>query len=235
MFLWLLMDINCRFEKHIILGLTALALTGCQSVETVGSAEDLPPVSISQENSTDEVGGTFASGDLLELFVKEDATLNGSYLVRDGGYIVIPRAGRISVAGLDRSSAETRVKESLQRTQLTEATVLVERTSKAKVAGLSQPGVEKIMIFVTGAVPRSGAHQVPVNPEVGLGLYEALLITGGINRFGNEQRVELLRKDGSGQRHQATIDLKAIRQGLALDPRIGEGDIIRVPEKVFGF
>ncbi|HCN29344.1 MAG TPA: hypothetical protein DIT64_11450 [Verrucomicrobiales bacterium] len=180
----------------------------------------------------------FAPGDTLELFVKEDVTLNGSYQVREGGYIVIPRAGRIQVAGLDRNMAEARVKEILEKTQLAVATVLVERTSKFPV---SAPGttpiaaMPKVMVFITGAVPRSGVHHIPVNGTRPIGAYEALLITGGTGKFAREDRVEIYRTDAQGKRQRAVFDLKAVRQGAAEDPPIGEGDIIHVPEKVFGF
>lgn len=180
----------------------------------------------------------FGAGDSLELFVKEDATLNGSYPVREGGYIVIPRAGRIQVAGLDRGQAEAKVKEVLQKTQLTEATVLVERT--ALNGGLAQgatpiAAMPKVMVFLTGAVPRSGAHHIPLPKGRPVGLYEALLITGGMNKFAREDRVEIFRTDGAGRRRRAVVDLRPIRLGQADDPPVGEGDVIHVPEKVFGF
>lgn len=180
----------------------------------------------------------FVVGDSLELFVKEDATLNGSYVVREGGYIVIPRAGRIQVAGLDRTQAEARVKEVLQKTQLTEATVLVERT--ALNGGLGQvatpiAAMPKVMVFLTGAVPRSGAHHIPLPKGRPVGLYEALLITGGMNKFAREDRVEIFRTDTQGRRRRAVVDVRPIRLGQADDPPVGEGDVIHVPEKVFGF
>jgi protein involved in polysaccharide export with SLBB domain len=180
----------------------------------------------------------FVAGDSLELFVKEDSTLNGVYEVREGGYIVIPRAGRIQVAGLDRLQAENRVKEVLQSTQLTQATVLVERRAKDAApgaAGVSIAEMPKLMVFITGAVPRSGVHHIPVPSGRPLGAYEALLISGGVNKFAREDRVEIFRTDSEGRRRRAVVDLRPVRLGQADDPPLGEGDIIHVPEKVFGF
>ncbi len=180
----------------------------------------------------------FATGDMLELFVKEDSTLNGVYEVREGGYIVIPRAGRIQVAGLDRLQAETRVKEVLQSTQLTQATVLVERKAKEGAVGAGSTPIAdmpKLMVFITGAVPRSGVHHIPVPSGRPLGAYEALLITGGMGKFAREDRVEIFRTDTQGRRRRAVVDLRPVRLGQADDPPLGEGDIIHVPEKVFGF
>ncbi len=212
---------------------------GCTNSDASVSGE-LPPVELHAASLSSPVdSGVFMVGDNLELFVKEDPTLNNTYAVRDGGYIVIPRAGRIEVAGLSRPKAEAQVKAALQRTQLTEATVLVERSSKQSLLSAT-PGtassVPKIMVYVTGAVPRPGSHYIPL-PAGGrpLGVYETLLITGGLNRLAHDQRVEVMRVDSNGRRHRAIFDLRRVRQGTAEDPSVGEGDIIHVPEKVFGF
>jgi protein involved in polysaccharide export with SLBB domain len=219
--------------------IACLSLVACKSTNPVFSGE-LPPVAKRAQPAdvatTDS--GVFAPGDYLELFVKEDATLNSSHPVREGGYIVIPRAGRINVAGLSRNEAELKVKQVLQQTQLTEATVLVERTSKgaalAAATGIS-PTASKVMIYVTGAVYKPGTHYVPLPEGKNLGVYEALLITGGLARLAQDQRVEIIRSDSTGKRHRALVDVRQIRLGLAQDPPVGEGDIIHVPEKVFGF
>lgn len=201
---------------------------------------NLPPPSIKPEIAVTPPAAkdVFQAGDNLELFVKEDASLNNSYPVREGGYIVIPRAGRISVAGLTLTEAEKRVKEALQGTQLTKATVLVERMSKSDQLS-SMPGAAsstpKVMVYITGAVKQPGTHLVPITDGRSLGIYETLLITGGLSRLAHEQRVEVIRRDASGKRHRTTIDLRKVSQGLVDDPPVGEGDIIHVPEKVFGF
>jgi len=180
----------------------------------------------------------FAPGDSVELYVEEDPTLNAIYGVRGGGYIVIPRVGRIPVVGLDRDSAEKQIEKYLERGQLTQATVLVERISarrglESRVGG--PPGVPKVMLYITGSVPKSGVHYVPVPQGHQLGVEEALLLTGGLGRFAKNSHVELLRMDASGKRHMAKIDLRPIRAGKVEDVPVGEGDIINVPERVFGF
>ncbi len=213
------------------------AAAGCASKSQVALPPPAPPQS-DKENPGDPLAGKFAAGDVLELFVKEDATLNGSYPVREGGYIVIPRAGRIAVAGLGRDAAETAIREYLQRTQLTQATVLVERTPAraARAAAAGGPtGVPKLMVYITGNVPRSGVHYVPVPAGHQMGVYETLLVTGGTSRFAQDQRVEVLRMDGAGRRQRAVVDLRPIKEGKQADPPVGDGDIIHVPEKVFGF
>jgi len=227
-----------KFSGYLLIFSLGLC-SGCAHRGANVSGE-LPPIVAAPRADNKPSGNldVFLIGDTLELFVKEDATLNGSYPVREGGYIVIPRVGRISVVGLSRSDAEAQIKRFLQNTQLTEATVLVERASKQALITNSQgpsAALPKIMIYITGAVPQPGTHFVPLASGRSLGLYEALLITGGLNRLAQEQRIELLRVDSSGQRKRAVFDLRPVRQGLAKDPQVGEGDLIIVPEKVFGF
>lgn len=215
-----------------------LILGACKNADDSAAALPPPALALSAPTPPPVNRMLFVPGDTLELFVKEDATLNGVYEVREGGYIVIPRAGRIQVAGLDRLQAETRVKEVLQSTQLTQASVLVERKAKD---GLSAAGttpiadMPKLMVFITGAVPRSGVHHIPLPSGRPLGAYEALLITGGMNKFAREDRVEIFRTDNQGRRQRAVVDLRPVRLGQADDPPLGEGDILHVPEKVFGF
>lgn len=214
-------------------------LAACKSAGDADSALPPPALTLTPLPAVAPVNRVvFAAGDVLELFVKEDATLNGDYEVREGGYIVIPRAGRIQVAGLDRLQSETRVKEVLQSTQLTQATVLVERKASngANATGATPiADMPKLMVFITGAVPRSGVHHIPVPSGRPLGTYEALLITGGMGKFAREDRVEIFRTDNQGRRRRAVVDLHPVRLGQADDPPLGEGDIIHVPEKVFGF
>ena len=230
-------------ETLILLGrlglfVCVLALGACAGKQVSVPLPPPAPPQTEKESSGDPLAGKFVAGDVLELFVKEDASLNGSYPVREGGYIVIPRAGRIPVAGMPRDGAEKAIKDYLQKTQLTEATVLVERTparaARAAATG-GPPGVPKLMVYITGNVPRSGVHYVPVPTGHQMGIYETLLVTGGTSRFAQDERIEVLRMDGSGRRQRAVIDLRPIKEGKQADPPVGDGDIIHVPEKVFGF
>ena len=222
--------------RYFILGVMVTA-AGC----TKDTDEDFPAPSVvvPAAPAATAVPNTFQVGDVLELFVKEDATLNGSYAVREGGYIVIPRAGRLSVAGLTREQAEPKVKEFLEKSQLTQANVIVERMpTKAPATGmLSQAGqsIPRVLVYITGSVPRSGGHAIPVPAGKSVGVYEALLISGGVNKFASLDKVEIFRFDPQGKRKKATLDLRPIMEGAADDPPISEGDIINVPEKVFGF
>lgn len=213
-------------------GLGSLLLTGC-----VGGRENSLPPAIFQftANAPSIQRDEFKPGDALELFVEEDPSFNGTYPVREGGYILIPRMGRVQLSGLTRDEAENHLTQTLQKNQLTKARVLVEHVKIAGRGALTSPDVPKIMVYLTGSVAKPGMHMLPFIKGRPMGLYEALLITGGASRFGNLGRVEVLRPDSSGRRVRTIVDLRPIREGKADDPPLSEGDIVNVRERVFGF
>jgi protein involved in polysaccharide export with SLBB domain len=181
---------------------------------------------------------TFNPGDSLELLVEEDESFNGTFEVRDGGYVLIPKVGRVVVAGLTRDTAETRVRETLQRLQLKQATVFVEHRPKlgSGQPGQLAPGSPRISVFLTGAVARPGQHAVPLASDGRMpGLLEALLMAGGLAKFGDEAKVRIMRLADGGRRKPMIVDVRQIRDGIAADVPLGDGDIVQVPEKIFGF
>ncbi|WP_166442974.1 polysaccharide biosynthesis/export family protein [Phragmitibacter flavus] len=178
---------------------------------------------------------TFRVGDGLELMVEEDTSFNGQFSVRPEGYVLIPKLGRIPVLGLTRDGAERKMRESLQRSQLTKATVFVELISSGPDAQAAMAQQPRIKVFLTGKVGSPGQHQIPVVSGRNPGVYEALLMAGGPSNFGNLSKVEIMRQDSAGLRRKQVVDVRAIEQGKTSDVPLGDGDIINVPPKVFGF
>lgn len=228
-------DWNVIIMKFFFAGLglgAVMILSGCLGGRdsVLAPARFQPPA-----NAPSVQRDSFKPGDSLELFVEEDASFNGTYPVREGGYILIPRVGRVQVSGLDRDEAENHLTKTLQKNQLTKARVLVEHVKIAVGGPLTSPDVPKIMVYFTGSVSKPGMHMLPLIKGRPMGLYEALLITGGASRFGHLGRVEVLRPDSTGRRKRTLVDLRPIREGNADDPPLAEGDIVNVTEKVFGF
>ena len=186
--------------------------------------------------SPERSNGSIAKGDELELFVKEDPVFNGKYRVRERGDIIIPEIGRIPVAGLDVSSAERRVASYIEKGQIKNATVILDRISDLG-NDLSTEGVggRKMLVYMTGTVAKPGQHMLTIPEGRSLGVYEAILISGGLSRFADEQKVYVNRMDSKGIRHRIPVNVRLIRQGNIPDPAIGYGDVIVIPEKVFGF
>lgn len=227
-----------------------LFMTGCGgNGET--SADNFPPARIppppiigSVESPKDDE--SIKTGDALEIFVKEDKSFNGIYQVRERGDIIIPSVGRIPVAGLSVSGAGDAIKRVLEQSQLQEATLIVDRVRRAQVgvsgadSGSSAgptpvDGGQRIVVLMTGKVNRPGQHSLQLKGGRPIGVYEAILMAGGVSRFADDQKIHLLRKGDDGKNYRIPVDVTKIEAGEVPDPAIGDGDIIVVPEKVFGF
>jgi hypothetical protein len=89
---------------------------------------------------------------------------------------------------------------------------------------------------LTGAVARPGQHRIHLQSDGGTpGVFETLLIAGGLAKFGDDTKIRIMRLNERGMRNSILVDARKIRDGLSLDVPVGDGDIIQVPEKVFGF
>ena len=172
-------------------------------------------------------------GDRIELFVIEDEVFSGGYSVRETGHIIMPELGRVMVAGLTPAAAENRIKGLLEDGVLTEATVILDRTRSRRVPEPLEEK-ERLLVYTSGKVNRPGQHSLVVQEGRRLGVFEVILITGGLERFAHERRAYVLRSQGLGERQRIPVDLRAIREGQATDIPVLEGDIIVVPERTFG-
>lgn len=175
-------------------------------------------------------------GETLDVYVLEDTTLNGVYTVRAEGHIIFPTMGRIQLAGLTPTQAEARLKQLLESQKLRVATVILDRTSLAGSSQNATPTSQQMLVYITGKVARPGQHNLTVEIGKTMGVYEAILISGGFARFSNEAKAYVLRQSAPGQaKKKILLDLKAVASGTQPDIAIRSGDIVVVPEKVFGF
>ncbi len=160
-------------------------------------------------------------GESVEIYVTEDESFNGVYQVRRGGYILVPRAGRIALAGKDLAGAENAIKEALQVNQLKQATVLVERPTG------TGPGTEAV-IYLAGEFTQPGAWKIPrdISPTI----VTTILRSGGLTPGADLTKVRLLRLVG-GEALVEEVNVQAILNGTGLpsDVNLQAGDIVMVP------
>jgi len=227
---------------------------GCKStdlVEEIPPADYPPPlipapvpqaVAPLAAPSRPSAGGSIRPGDSLELFVEEDDAFNGTYAVREQGDIIIPAVGRIQVAGLSVGSAGSRVQTELESRHLKKATVMLDRVGRASPTQdgsapvvAAPPTAPKLTVYLNGKVNRPGQHRIALPASGQLGVYEAILIAGGLSKFADAAKVHLLRNDSEGKKRKIPVNIAGIEKGLEKDPPIGDGDIVVVPERVFGF
>lgn len=235
--------------QAFLLFVVSVLFVGCKSdgLEEIGEypaavMPESPAVSSDGTASRSYVDESLQPGDVLELFVEEDNSFNGKYTVRERGDLIIPNVGRIMVKGMSVVDAGARIRSELESSQLKKATVIVDRIQKSprkatqanQSAKPAQQNV-RITIYMSGSVKRAGQHRIPVPQSGKLGVYEAILIAGGLSQFGDPTKVHILRNDDSGKKKKIPVNVKSIENGLIEDPMIGEGDIVVVPEKAFGF
>ncbi|MBL9114513.1 MAG: polysaccharide biosynthesis/export family protein [Verrucomicrobiaceae bacterium] len=223
--------------KRCIATVAALSLlagmTSCRSVDTstdtgYATATPTPHHAAPVQNSSSSI----EIGDRLDLMVMEDIAFNGQYVVRDSGDIIVPKIGRVNVAGRSVQSAQESVRSKVETEQIKNPTVILDRVARRSQRSFDEK--DKLLVFLTGAVRRPGQHFVAMDNRSGLTAYEAVLIGGGPNPYADSRRAYILRKIGNGQRERIPVDLRAISQGYDVDPQITEGDILYIPERRFG-
>lgn len=168
-------------------------------------------------------------GETMELFVAEDDSFNGRYQVRRGGYVILPRIGRVMLAGKSIKDAEAVVKHVLEETQLRNATVILERAQSLDSNETPTSNIEDT-IYLAGAFLQPGYWTVPygVKPT----LLISLLRTGGVEKTADLHHVKVLRLiNGRGLVEEVNVDaiLKG-RQTLTADLSLMNNDIVVVPD-----
>ncbi len=207
----------------------SLLLGNCSSPQEPNSGRipPVPPIKATARTPT----GAVQVGDSLELFVMEDTAFNGTFKVREKGDIIVPKIGRVQVAGLGPEAIQDRVKGLLEANQLKQATVIVDRVGSGGITNFAE--APKVLIFVTGSVNRPGQHMIAVEGGDTVYAYEAVLIAGGTNQFADERKAYVLRRSNQGARQKIPLDLRAIRQGSGRDVALAAGDMICVPSRRF--
>jgi polysaccharide export outer membrane protein len=220
--------------SHYLFFFVTLCLSACtgSSPVTKGIA-DRPWV---QGNSARESGPgfTFRAGDTLELYVLEDSTLDGKYPVRQTGDVIISRLGRVEAVGKTTREIESDIKGRLQKTQLKEATVIVD-TLTLFGDGQDASGRPKVVVYVYGQVAKQGLLEIPGVRGRSITCLDAVVHAGGFGPFANKKKVTIVRKTIERGNYTLPVDLKAVEEGHVRDEELESGDIIKVPAKMFGF
>lgn len=164
-------------------------------------------------------------GENLEVIVNEDAGFNNRYVVRRGGYIIMPGIGRVSVAGKTVTQAERDISHALRQTQLKRATVTVERFQ-----GVSdEPGA---VIYLAGEFRNPRPFKIPAGTSPTL--ISVMLSSGGWTDRADLTRVKIMRV----ARNKPVADEVNVKRildgnigagGLGADITLTEGDVIVLP------
>ncbi len=164
-------------------------------------------------------------GENVEVFVNEDRAFNGRYVVRRGGYIMIPNLGRVFIGGKTESQAEEMISRDLRQSQLKRATVTVERFQ-----GVTDES--GMVIYLAGEFKNPRPFRI--QPGTAPTLISVLLSSGGWTDRADLTRVKIMRVARS-KPVADEVDVKRILNGnvggagLGADITLTEGDVIVLP------
>lgn len=170
------------------------------------------------------------TGDVLQIEVLEDATLNRSAIVLPDGQISLPLVGSVRAAGRSLAQVQQDLIARLAPNFATPPTVFVTLSALAERVPSTGPAVERtIDIYVLGAANAPG--KVDVKP--GATLLQALAQAGGLSPFAAKKRVQLRRVDKSGAEKVYKFDLDAIERGASGggSTKLMAGDVIVIPQR----
>ncbi|NHB77061.1 polysaccharide biosynthesis/export family protein [Rhodobacter calidifons] len=165
-------------------------------------------------------------GDVLQIEVLEDATLNRSAIVLPDGQITLPVAGTVRVSGRSLAQVQADIAQRLSPGFATTPTVYVTLSALAERPAPSAP--RTIAVYVLGAANSPG--KVEVAP--GATFLQALAQAGGASPFAAKKRIQLRRVDKSGVERVYRLDLDAIENGASGgSTRLVNGDVIVIPQR----
>ena len=169
------------------------------------------------------------TGDVLQIEVLEDATLNRSAIVLPDGQISLPLVGSVRAAGRSLAEVQADLAARLAPNFATAPTVFVTLSALAERAPATASAPRTMDIYVLGAANSPG--KVDVKP--GATLLQALAQAGGLSPFAAKKRIQLRRVDKSGNESVYKFDLDAIERGASGGgaTRLMGGDVIVIPQR----
>ena len=175
---------------------------------------------------TDSAGDyLLAPGDLIDINVLEDPTLNRQALIRPDGNISMPLAGTIAAAGQTPEAVQRLIRSRLAKDFVEPPTVTVSLAAVAVVDPFLLPA-----FYVLGEVKTPGRFTFEEGRPVTV--LQALSLAGGLDVFAARKRVQIRRYAGDIET-LLLFDYDAVEsgEGLMQPLFIEDGDVIVVPER----
>ncbi len=164
-------------------------------------------------------------GDLIDISILEDPTLNRQALIRPDGNISMPLAGTIAAAGQTPEAVQRLIRRRLAKDFVEPPTVTV------SLAAVAEDNVwEDPAFYVLGEVNEPGRYNF--DGEKPVTVLQALSLAGGLEVFAARKRIQIRRYAENIETLQL-FDYDAVESGEGLLPPlfIEDGDVIVVPER----
>ncbi len=169
-------------------------------------------------------------GDVLQIEVLEDPSLNRAVTVLPNGQITFPFVGTVRAGRQTVSQVQTSLRQGLSSNFTSPPTVFVGVQPFLDLNATTQTTTgPTIDVYFVGEVNNPGVIQV----ERGTTLLQAVAVSGGVSRFAAIKRIQLRRTDPRTRVQRVTIlNYKALANGaVTTDIELKDGDVILVPER----
>lgn len=172
-------------------------------------------------------------GDVIQVDVLEDASLNRNALVLPDGSINFPLVGTIQAGGRTAEAVQAAIASSLASNFAAPPTVFVSVRSlgvRPEAVGGGPAIAPGISVYIVGEAASPGKKSV----TPGTTLLQFLAEAGGVTKFAATKRIQLRRTDPkSGVENVYTFNYRAVQAGAASRQTIvlAPGDVIVVPER----
>ncbi len=165
------------------------------------------------ESSTNPIEYSINPGDVLEISVWKEESLNKQALVRPDGGITFPLIGNIHAGGKSVGELKKNIIEKL-------ATFIPDPVVTVSIVSIG------LKVYVLGKVNKPGEFQPTHNIDV----MQALSMAGGLTPFADDDDIKILRRM-NGDTKVLLFDYGAILDGQRLDQNIvlESGDVVVVP------
>jgi polysaccharide export outer membrane protein len=169
------------------------------------------------------------SGDVLQIEVLEDPSLDRAVVVLPNGQITFPFVGSVQAGGQTIGQVQASLRNALASNFAAPPTVFVGvqplRDEQALLESQLGPTID---VYFVGEVNRPGLVQI----KQGTTLLQAVAVSGGVSRFAAIKRIQLRRTGADGVQRVTFLNYKALADGaVTTDIELKDGDVILVPER----
>ncbi|MEM9500172.1 MAG: polysaccharide biosynthesis/export family protein [Pseudomonadota bacterium] len=168
------------------------------------------------------------SGDVLQIEVLEDPSLNRAVSVLPNGQFSFPFAGTLTAGGQTIGQVQAALRSALSPNFASPPTVFVGVQPFQDPTAATFLDGPTISVFFVGEVNVPGRVEV----ETGTTLLQAVAISGGVTRFAAVKRIQLRRTGADGVQRVTILNYRALADGaVTTDIELKDGDVILVPER----
>lgn len=170
------------------------------------------------------------SGDVLQVEVLEDPSLDRAVSVLPNGQISFPFAGTLRAGGRTIAQIQGSIRDAISSNFAAPPTVFVGVQPRVELPSSSEGRRgPRIDVYFVGEVNNPGLIEV----KKGTTLLQAVAVSGGVSRFAAVKRIQLRRTDPrTGAQRVTILNYKALADGAVTnDIELKDGDVILVPER----